>query len=68
MPDYFQQALGSLSQYRPQLEKIWEQARKHRDLAATEQALRAPLTALTRDVLLALYSDSAAALSKPGSP
>jgi hypothetical protein len=65
VPDHFQQALGALARYRPQFEQIWESARATRELASTEQQLHAPLTAVTREVLLALYPDSSAALSKP---
>jgi hypothetical protein len=66
VPDHVKQALGVLSQYRPQLERAWASARKDRDVAQTEQLLLAPLTALSRDVLLALYPDCSAALTRPG--
>lgn len=65
VPDHFQQALGSLAQYRAQLETVWQDARKQRELAQTEQQLLAPLTALAREVLIALYPDSQAALTQP---
>jgi hypothetical protein len=65
VPDHVQQALGAISQYRSQLERVWDGAQKDRDVARAEQGLLAPLTGLTRDVLSALYPDSAAALAAP---
>lgn len=68
VPDHFQQAIGSLAQYKPQLERIWDNAQKTRDLERTADMLQGPLTALTRDVLIALYPDSAAVLTRPSGP
>ena len=65
VPDHVKQALGVLSRYRPQLDRIWTNAQRERDIASTEQQLIEPLTALSRDVLLTLYPDCSAALTKP---
>ena len=65
VPDHVKQALGVLNQYRSQLDAIWTSAHRDRDVVQTEQQLLGPLTALSRDVLLTLYPDCAAALTKP---
>lgn len=65
VPDHVKQALGAISQYRAQFERVWQSAKNDRDISKAEQQLLAPLSALTRDVLLALYPDCAAALTKP---
>jgi hypothetical protein len=65
VPDHVKQALGVLNQYRSQLDRIWTSAHRDRDVAQTERELLGPLTALSRDVLLTLYPDCSAALTKP---
>ena len=62
LPDHVQHALGAISQSRSQLESIWDDAHKTRDAAEAERRLLEPLTAITRDVLIALYPESSAAL------
>ncbi|HKP60783.1 MAG TPA: DUF3482 domain-containing protein [Polyangiales bacterium] len=68
VPDHWQQAIGRLARHRVALEAAWEGARADKDFAATEAALLGVVTVLTRDVLLALYPDSAGSvlpISKP---
>jgi GTPase SAR1 family protein len=58
-PEHFQQALGAIAQHKAKLDAAWEVARTTGDRDGTQQLLAAALTALTRDVLRALYPDTA---------
>jgi hypothetical protein len=60
-PEHWQQAIDSMTRHRATLDAAWRSARDG-DRERTEQALLEVVTALARDVLTALYPQSAAAL------
>lgn len=64
VPEHWQQAIGSNTKHREALDAAWEVARSG-DLQRTEHKLQAALTALARDILLALYPDSSSATLPP---
>jgi len=63
VPDHWQAALAVIARYKPRLEEAWTIAHEQSNAAETERQLRRTLTELTREVLLTLYPDCAAALS-----
>lgn len=60
IPDHWQQTLQSMAIHREPLEAVFHEARPD-TRERTEHALLPVITALTRDVLIALYPDAAAA-------
>jgi hypothetical protein len=60
-PEHWQQAIDSMTRHRGTLEAAWRAARDG-DRDQTEKTLLEVVTALTRDVMTALYPSSAAAL------
>jgi hypothetical protein len=61
VPDHWQQALGAIAKHRESLNAAWETARTMGSRERTEQKLAEIVGALMKDVLIALYPESAAA-------
>lgn len=66
VPEHWQRLIGTNTRSREALASAW-QAASAGDLSRTEQLLTAALTELARDVLNALYPDSASATQSLGS-
>jgi hypothetical protein len=68
VPDHWQQAVGTLARQRAALERVWESARSDGDFEKIERTLFGLISELTRDVLIALYPDTAASLLPAAQP
>lgn len=66
-PEHWQRAIDSMTRHRAALDAAWRSAREG-DRARTEKTLLEVVTALTRDVMTALYPQSAAALVPAARP
>jgi hypothetical protein len=62
-PEHWQRAIDSMTRHRATLEAAWRAARAG-DREQTEKTLLEAVTALTKDVMTALYPQSTAALAK----